>query len=91
MNNALVRFGIQLWRLAHEDLMVFVREEGRVWLWGLEWGHGWLESWQDLERRQLVLEWYTGRYSTKDTEIEDVMNRCESVVEQTLKDRKACR
>jgi hypothetical protein len=44
MNNTLVRFGIQLWRLAHEDLMVLVREEGWVGLWGLECGHDWLQG-----------------------------------------------
>jgi hypothetical protein len=33
MNNTLVRLRIQLWRLAHEDLMVFVCEEGWIGLW----------------------------------------------------------
>jgi hypothetical protein len=50
MNDALVRFRIQLWRLAHEDLMVFVCEEGWIRLWGLKCRH------HGLRDRLLVLK-----------------------------------
>jgi hypothetical protein len=45
VNNTFVRLRVQLWRLAHEDLMVFVCEEGRVRLWGLESGHTAMLTW----------------------------------------------
>jgi hypothetical protein len=40
VDNAFVRLRIQLRRLAHVDLMSFVREQRRVRLCWLELGHG---------------------------------------------------
>jgi hypothetical protein len=39
VDNAFIRLGIQLWRLAHVDLMSFVREQSRIRLRWLELGH----------------------------------------------------
>jgi len=39
VDNAFVRLRIQLWRLAHVDLMAFVCEQRRIRLRWLELGH----------------------------------------------------
>ena len=39
VDNAFVRLGIQLWRLAHVDLMALVYEQRRIRLRWLELGH----------------------------------------------------
>jgi hypothetical protein len=76
VNNALVRFGIQLWRLAHEDLMMFVCEEGRVGLWRLEGGHTAMLIWSQM---QVTSPGTVQEKGTEDFEMGKVRKRCESV------------
>ena len=39
VDNAFVRLGVQLWRLAHVDLMVLICKKRWIRLWWLELGH----------------------------------------------------